>query len=62
MLRVSAVVRVRPASDAISAADVAALGRLVEQRCPVAATLAQGGCELDFDWRLDPGNLAQDPP
>lgn len=40
------------AHASISPADVAALGELVEERCPVAATLARGGCELDFEWRL----------
>lgn len=44
---------VRPASATITAADVRELGELVEQRCPVAATLARGGCALEFEWELD---------
>lgn len=28
------------------------LRRMTEARCPVANTLAAGGCELDIRWRL----------
>jgi hypothetical protein len=37
----------------ISDEDVLALGAIVERRCPVAASLAQGGVKLEFQWRLD---------
>ena len=55
MRRVRGVVHVRPASapGIITAADVRRLGELVEERCPVAATLALAGCVLDFEWVLD---------
>lgn len=55
LLSVRGVVIVRPASaDVITALDVAELGKLVEVRCPVAATLKLAGCKVDFDWRLEP--------
>ena len=55
LVRVRGVAIITPMSTgAISAADVSALGELVEQRCPVAATLLTAGCKLDFVWRLSP--------
>lgn len=53
LLRVRGVAHVRPASETITAADVATLGHLVEVRCPVAATLTKAGCALDFEWIVD---------
>ena len=52
LLRVRGVARVLPTSSTISASEVAALGRLVEERCPVAATLVAAGCELNVAWEL----------
>ena len=37
---------------AVTAADVHELGRIVEIRCPVAATLRSAGVNLEFEWRL----------
>ena len=53
LLYVQGVVHVRPSSMSISDEDVLALGAIVERRCPVAASLAQGGVKLEFQWRLD---------
>ena len=53
LLRVRGVARVQPASASITAADIRQLGALVEQRCPVAATLTAAGVELAFEWRLE---------
>ena len=51
---VSGRARVRPASPAsVDAEAVAALGRIVEERCPVAATLAAAGVRLEIEWLLD---------
>ena len=36
----------------IAAADVAQLGSIVEERCPVAAMFAASACELEIEWRL----------
>ncbi len=36
----------------IKLADVATLGEIVEQRCPVAAMLSASGCKLDIEWQL----------
>ena len=36
----------------ITSEQVEELGRLVEVRCPVAATLLAAGVEMDFEWRL----------
>ena len=58
LLYVQGVVRVRPSSMSISDEDVLALGAIVERRCPVAASLAQGGVKLEFQWRLDRTELA----
>ena len=60
LLYVSGVVHVRPESDQIRVSDVAELGAIVEKRCPVAATLAQAGVKLDFDWQLEPVADIQD--
>ena len=49
-----ALVRLRPGSP-VSAADVAQLGQLVEQRCPVAVMFVAAGCDMDMEWRLDVG-------
>ena len=52
--RVRGRVLVRPAArGVIGAADVRALGEQVELRCPVAAGLRAGGCDLEFEWLLD---------
>jgi uncharacterized OsmC-like protein len=53
LLRVSGVARVRPVSTSVTAADVVALGAIVERRCPVAATLTAAGCALEIEWVLD---------
>lgn len=50
---VNGVVRVRPVSSCTTADDVSELGRLVEERCPVAATLTAAGCQLHFEWVID---------
>ena len=47
-----------PRATGVQNADVQALGRLVEQRCPVAATLRAGGCQLDFVWTLGSRSLS----
>ena len=45
--------RVTPVAGArLSDADVQELGRLVEERCPVAAMLRASGCALHVDWVL----------
>ena len=54
LLRISGVAKVHAASECISNEDVQILGAAVEHRCPVAATLAAGGCQLDFEWQLEP--------
>jgi len=54
ILHVSGIASVRPHSTEITQAEVAALGKVVEGRCPVAATLAQGGVRMTFEWRLLP--------
>ena len=55
LVRVSGTASVRPASAGrISLAEVEELGRLVEVRCPVAATLHSAGVALDFTWQLAP--------
>jgi uncharacterized OsmC-like protein len=51
--RVSGVVFVRPASAEVDGDDVRVLGLLVEERCPVAATLRAAGVALDFEWRME---------
>ena len=53
-----ALVRLPPGSP-VSAADVAKLGELVEQRCPVAAMFVAAGCDMDMEWRLDVGDGAE---
>ena len=54
LTRVTGIARVRPVDAAsISAASVEKLGELVEQRCPVAATLVAAGTKLEFEWLLD---------
>jgi uncharacterized OsmC-like protein len=53
LLRVSGRAIVHPTSASITQSDVARLGALVEKRCPVAATLHQAGCTLDFEWVLN---------
>eukprot|EP01050_Picozoa_sp_SAG11_P016077 SAG11_NODE_2151_length_3742_cov_1.578644_4_plen_176_part_00 len=55
LLAVRGVAHVRPATQSghITAKDVQKLGDIVEQRCPVAATLALAGCKLEFEWQLD---------
>ena len=53
LLSVRGVARVRPTSTEITARDVAELGEMVDVRCPVAATLRQAGCLLNFQWVLD---------
>ena len=54
ILSVQGVATVSLVSDsvAVTDADVQELGRIVEIRCPVAATLASAGVALEFDWRL----------
>ncbi len=54
LLSVGGRVRVRPRSGSITPADVEAMGRIVEERCPVAATLSAAGVRLEFEWVLDP--------
>ena len=54
LMKVSGVGYVRPRGPTIMYEDVKMLGELVEQRCPVAVTLAASGCEVDFEWRLAP--------
>lgn len=50
---VRAIVRVTPCSSSIGLRDVEALGRLVEQRCPVAAIMAKAGVKMEFNWTLN---------
>mmetsp|Transcript_41254 Transcript_41254/g.129619 ORF Transcript_41254/g.129619 Transcript_41254/m.129619 type:complete len:166 (+) Transcript_41254:33-530(+) len=51
LTRVSGVARVHlPAGSPLTADDVAVLGRVVEQRCPIAAMLAAAGVEMDMEW------------
>jgi putative redox protein len=55
LFSVRGVVHVMPAPgaiDHITPKDVEMLGEIVEQRCPVAATLLAAGCQLDFQWQL----------
>jgi putative redox protein len=50
---VRGVVTVVPSScGTITSDDIRQLGELVEQRCPVAATLLRSGCALEFEWLL----------
>jgi hypothetical protein len=37
---------------AIIERDVVELGRIVEERCPVAAMFVASGCEMDIEWKL----------
>ena len=54
LTRITGIARVRPVdASSVSAARVAPLGEIVEQRCPVAATLVAAGTKLDFEWLLD---------
>jgi hypothetical protein len=50
---VRATVQVTPRSAAIRLQDVAALGPIVEQRCPIAAMLVKAGVKMEFCWTLD---------
>jgi putative redox protein len=53
LTRVRGVVTVVPSScGTITSSDIRQLGELVEQRCPVAATLLRSGCALEFEWLL----------
>ena len=53
LVSVRGVATVTPrSSGVISAADVRALGAIVEERCPVADTLVRAGCVIDIEWRL----------
>lgn len=36
----------------IEAADVVRLGKIVEQRCPVAAMCVAAGVTMEVEWRL----------
>ena len=42
LLRVTGIAKVKPTSDDVTDEDVRELGRAVETRCPVAATLVRG--------------------
>lgn len=41
-------------ADQITPAQVQELGRIVEERCPVAAMMQASGVALDFTWQLAP--------
>ena len=61
LLRVTGKAVVSPVStSAISSADVAELGALVEKRCPVAAMFHASGCSVDFTWVVGSGTPEQD--
>ena len=57
---VQGIARVTPVAGAIvSADDVRELGRIVEERCPVAAMLRASGCDLRIEWTLDDQQLRE---
>lgn len=51
--RVWGTIRVAPRASSVTAQDVVQLGKCVDQRCPVAASLHAGGCEIALEWVLD---------
>ena len=60
--------RVTPVAGAsLRSDDVRKLGRLVEERCPVAAMMRASGCALRIEWTLalgvgDPQPDPDQPP
>lgn len=52
LLRVEGTAIVHLSRGAESRARVEALGRRVEERCPVADMLRASGCELDVRWQM----------
>ena len=62
---VQGIARVTPvAGGPILDDDVRELGRLVEERCPVAAMMRASGCALRIEWTLalDDQQPEQPPP